>query len=299
MGARPSFPPQVVAQVKATACELPAKRGLPLSRYSTSEIARQVIEQGLIETVSFSTVWRWLNEDAIRPWRHRMWIFPRDPDFEEKAARVLDLYHGTWQGRPLEPDEYVLSADEKTSIQARHRLHEPIPPTGDHPILVEHEYERKGALVYLAAWDVHRAKLFGRCESKTGIAPFNRLLTQIMSQAPYVDAKRVFLIIDNASAHRGQTCIERLQAAWPNLVPVHLPVHASWLNQIEIYFSIVQRKVLTPNHFDALDAVADRLLRFQSRYEAVAKPFDWKFTRADLTAFMEKLDEYKYWNLAA
>jgi len=273
--------------------------GSPLSRYSTSEIAREVLDRGLIETVSFSTVWRWLDEDAIRPWRHRMWIFPRDPDFETKAARVLDLYHRTWQGQPLEPDEYVLCADEKTSIQARHRLHEPIPPTGDHPILIEHEYERKGALAYLAAWDVHRAKLFGRCESKTGIAPFNRLLTQIMSQAPYKDAKRVFLIIDNASTHRGQTCIQRLQKAWPNIVPVHLPVHASWLNQIEIYFSIVQRKVLTPNHFDSLDAVEDRLLRFQSRYEAVAKPFDWKFTRADLIAFMEKLDEYKHWKIAA
>ena len=288
-----------MAQVKAIACELPAKHGLPLSRYSTSEIARQVLAQGLTERVSFSTVWRWLDEDAIRPWRHRMWIFPRDPDFEEKAARVLDLYHGSWQGHPLEPDEYVLCADEKTSIQARHRLHEPIPPTGDHPILIEHEYERKGALAYLAAWDVHRAKLFGHCASKTGIAPFNRLLTQIMSQAPYKDAKRVFLIIDNASTHRGQTCIQRLQAAWPNIVPVHLPVHASWLNQIEIYFSIVQRKVLTPNHFDSLDAVEDRLLRFQSRYEAVAKPFDWKFTRADLIAFMEKLAGYQHWQHAA
>ena len=288
-----------MAQVKAIACELPAIHGSPLSRYSTSEIAREVLNRGLIETVSFSTVWRWLDEDAIRPWRHRMWIFPRDPDFETKAARVLDLYHGTWQGQPLEPDEYVLCADEKTSIQARHRLHEPIPPTGDHPQLIEHEYERKGALAYLAAWDVHRAKLFGHCESKTGIAPFNRLLTQIMSQAPYKDAKRVFLIIDNASTHRGQTCIQRLQKAWPNMLPVHLPVHASWLNQIEIYFSIVQRKVLTPNHFDSLDAVEDRLLRFQSRYEAVAKPFDWKFTRADLIAFIEKLDEYKHWKLAA
>ena len=282
-----------MAQVKSLACELPAKHGLPLSRYSTSEIARQVLDQGLTERVSFSTVWRWLNADAIRPWRHRMWLFPRDPNFEEKAARVLDLYHGIWQGQPLEPNEYVLSADEKTSIQARLRMADPIPPTGDHPQLVEHEYERKGALAYLAAWDVHRAKVFGRCEAKTGIAPFNRLLTQIMNQAPYRDAKRVFLIIDNASAHRGDSCIQRLQKAWPNIVPIHLPVHASWLNQIEIYFSIIQRKVLTPNHFDSLDAVEDRLLRFQSRYEAVAKPFNWKFTRTDLTALMEKLDQYQ------
>jgi|TARA_B100000315_G_scaffold168388_1_gene156893 transposase len=285
--------------VKALACEIPSNSGVPLSRYSTSEIAREVIGRGLVEKVSFSSVWRWLNEDAIRPWRHRMWIFPRDPDFEEKAARVLDLYHGIWQGKPLGPDEYVLSADEKTSIQARLRTHEPVPPGEDQPMLVEHEYKRKGALAYLAAWDVHRAKLFGRCESKTGIQPFNRLLTQVMSQQPYCRAERVFLIIDNGSAHRGQTCIRRLQKAWPTIVPVHLPVHASWLNQIEIYFSIVQRKVLTPNDFDSLDALEDRLLAFQHRYEDIAKPFAWKFTRLDLIAFMERLSGYQHWNNAA
>ncbi len=285
--------------MKALACEIPANSGVPLSRYSTSEIAREVIDRGLVETVSFSNVWRWLNEDAIRPWRHRMWIFPRDPDFEEKASRVLDLYHGIWQGKPLEDDEYVLSSDEKTSIQARLRVHETVPPTSDQPMLVEHEYERKGALAYLCAWDVHRAKLFGRCEPKTGIQPFNRLLTQVMSQQPYCSAKRVFLIIDNGSAHRGQTCVRRLQEAWPTIVPVHLPVHASWLNQIEIYFSIVQRKVLTPNDFDSLDAVEDRLLAFQHRYEDIAKPFAWKFTRLDLIQFMERLSGYQPWKNAA
>lgn len=228
-----------------------------------------------------------------------MWIFPRDPDFEEKASRVLDLYHGIWQGKPLGDDDYVLSSDEKTSIQARLRVHETVPPTSDQPMLVEHEYERKGALAYLCAWDVHRAKLFGRCEPKTGIQPFNRLLTQVMSQQPYCSAKRVFLIIDNGSAHRGQTCVRRLQEAWPTIVPVHLPVHASWLNQIEIYFSIVQRKVLTPNDFDSLDAVEDRLLAFQHRYEDIAKPFAWKFTRLDLIQFMERLSGYQPWKNAA
>ncbi len=278
-----------MAEVKALACEIPTTRGVPLSRYSTSEIAREVIGQGLVEKVSFSTVWRWLNEDAIRPWRHRMWIFPRDPNFEEKATRVLDLYHGIWQGRRLGPNDYVLSADEKTSIQARLRIPEPIPPSSNHPMLVEHEYERKGALAYLAAWDVHRAKLFGRCESKTGIEPFNRLLAQVMEQEPYCSARRVFLILDNGSSHRGQTCVDRLTRLWPTLVPVHLPVHASWLNQIEIYFSIVQRKALTPNHFESLLAVEARLLAFQQRYEEIAEPFDWKFTRHDLHHLMDQL----------
>jgi transposase len=298
-GRPPDFSPQVVAEVKALACELPATSGVPLSRYSTSEIAREVIDRGCIEDVSFSSVWRWLNEDALRPWRQRMWIFPRDPHFQEKATPVLDLYHGIWQDQPLGSDEYVLSADEKTSIQARCRIHETVPITSNHPMLVEHEYERKGALAYLAAWDVHRAKLFGRCEPKTGIAPFNRLLAQVMNQEPYCNAKRVFLIIDNGSSHRGQACIRRLQEAWPTLVPVHLPVHASWLNQIEIYFSIVQRKVLTPNDFVSLEAVEHRLLAFQKRYEEIAKPFAWKFTRLDLIKFMERLSGYQHWNIAA
>lgn len=228
-----------------------------------------------------------------------MWIFPRDLDFEAKAARVLDLYQGIWQGERLGPDEYMLSADEKTSIQARCRIHETVPATGNHPMLIEHEYERKGALAYLAAWDVHRAKLFGRCEPKTGIAPFNRLLTQVMRQAPYNTAKRIFLILDNGSSHRGQTCVCRLQKAWPNLVPVHLPIHASWLNQIEIYFSIVHRKVLTPNDFDSLLAVEDRLLAFQDRYQEIAKPFNWKFTRQDLIQFLDRLAGYQTWKNVA
>jgi hypothetical protein len=155
---------------------------------------------------------------------------------------------------------------------------------------VEHEYERCGALAYLAALDVHRAKLFGRCESSTGIAAFDRLVAQLMSQAPYRDAHRVFWIIDNGSSHRGAHCVRRLQTAYPNLVPVHGPVHASWLNQIEIYFSIVQRKVLTPNDFPSTAALEERLIGFQQYYEQIATPFQWKFTRDALFALMNRLD---------
>ena len=116
----------------------------------------------------------------------------------------------------------------------------------------KHEYQRRGAWAYLAALDVHRAKVFGRCERKTGIAPFERLVEQVMHQSPYNEARRVFWIMDNGSSHRGAKCVARLQDKFPRLVPVHGPVHASWLNQIEIYFSIVQRKVLTPNDFSSL-----------------------------------------------
>jgi hypothetical protein len=141
---------------------------------------------------------------------------------------------------------------------------------------------------YIAAWDVHRAKLFGRCERKTGIVPFERLVAQVMRQEPYRSARRVFWIVDNGSSHRGQPAIDRLKAKWPNIVLVHTPVHASWLNQIETYFSIVQRKVVTPNDFPSLNAVKQRLLDFQQRYEASAKPFRWTFSRRDLQAMLAK-----------
>jgi DDE superfamily endonuclease len=281
----------MVAEVKAIACQLPSERGLPLSRFSSAEIAREAVARGIVERVSGATVWRWLAEDAIRPWNYRSWIFPRDPDFRAKAARVLDLYAGRWEGKLLHPGDFVLCADEKPSIQARARLHpSAVPLAGGDGQLIEHEYERRGALCYLAAWDVKRAKLFDRCERQSGIGPFDRLVAQVMAQEPYASAQRVFWVVDNGSSHRGQRSIERLKSRYEKLVLVHLPIHASWLNQIEIYFSIVQRKVLQPNDFSDLAAVEARLLTFARHYEQVAQPFEWKFTRDDLDRLLERLD---------
>ena len=286
---RPAFPPDVVVAVKALACELPARYGVPLAQWSRRELQREVLTQGLVASISGTTIWRWLSADTIRPWRVRSWLFPRDPAFAAKAGRILDLYERRWDGRPLSPAEYVVSADEKTSIQARVRCHATRPPQPGQPMKVEHEYDRGGALAYVAALDVHRAKLFGRCEPKTGIAPFDRLVAQVMTVPPYAEARRVFWIVDNGSAHRGLRAVARLQAQHPRLVLVHGPVHASWLNQIEIYFSIVQRKVLTPNDFASLAAVAERLLAFERYYESLAQPFEWTFTRRDLTQLLQKL----------
>jgi DDE superfamily endonuclease len=283
------FPPEVVVEIKALACELPSQLGLPLSRLSVADVSRYARDRGVVARISHSTVWRWLHEDAIRPWQHRCWIFPRDPQFQFKASRILDLYAGTWQGCELGEDEFVLSADEKTSIQARVRIHPSLPCAPGKPTRVEHEYQRGGAWAYLAALDVHRAKIFGRCEHTTGIAPFDRLVAQVMGQAPHKDARRVFWIMDNGSSHRGERSIERLTRAYPRLVPVHGPVHASWLNQIEIYFSILQRKALTPNDFPSLEAVAQRLYEFERYYENLAQPFEWKFSRDDLDALIARI----------
>src|SRR5580692_7735664 len=260
------FPPDLVVQVKAWACELPATHDLPLSRWSTTDLAREVCQSGLVASISGSTLWRWLHQDAIRPWYHRSWIFPRDPNFADKAGRLLDLYARQWEGKPLEDDEFVISADEKTSIQAR-----------------------CGAWTYIAGLDVHHARIFGRCEEQNGIEPFDRLVEQVMTRPPYNDARRVFWIVDNCSTHRGARAVDRLRPLYPRLTLVHAPIHASWLNQIEIYFSIIQRKVLTPNDFPDLNSVAERLLNFQYYWEDKAKPFEWKFTRKDLAELLAKI----------
>jgi hypothetical protein len=289
--ARAAFPPQQIAEVKAVACEPPSE-GCPLSRPSTADVHRLVLERGICNA-SQSTIVRWLREDAIRPWQYRSWMFPTDPDFAQKAGRILDLYEGRWEGKLLHPGDFIISADEKPSIQARRRIHETLPPA---PRIargrrVEHTYERGGALTYLAAWDVRRGRVFGRSEPKGGIEPFDRLVWQVMTKEPYASARRVFWIVDNGSSHRGQASVRRLENRWPNLILVHTPVHASWLNQIEIYFSIVQRKVLTPNDFDSLAAVARRLNQFEHLYNEIAEPFGWKFTRDDLNTWLERLAE--------
>jgi DDE superfamily endonuclease len=279
----------VVAEVKALACALPQELGVPLSRLSRADIRQLAIERGIVAEISGATIWRWLAADAIRPWQHRSWIFPRDPDFAAKAGVVLDLYERRFEGEPLGPDEHVICADEKTSIQARKRIHPSAPAGPGRSMRVEHEYERMGALAYLAAWDVQQARIFGRLEPRSGIAPFDRLVEQVMLEPPYCCASRVFWIVDNGSSHRGQRSIDRLAERWPNLCLVHLPVHASWLNQIEIYFSILQRKLLTPNHFADLAALEDAILAFERRYQQIATPFDWKFTRADLHRLLARV----------
>jgi DDE superfamily endonuclease len=202
---------------------------------------------------------------------------------------VLDLYARRFEGRLLHPGEYVICADEKSQLQALGRRHETVAAAPGRSALVEFEYKRGGTLAYLAAWDVHHARLFGRCEKKTGIEPFGRLVDQVMGTEPYASAKTVFWIVDNGSSHAGKASIARMQDAHANARLIHLPIHASWLNQIELYFSILQRKALTPNDFADLAALAARIMAFEDHYRQIAKPFEWTFTRSDLDALLARL----------
>ncbi len=283
-----------MAEVKALACQLPATLGLPLSRFSRNELRRHVLEQGIVAEISGTTIWRWLSEDAIRPWSYRSWLFSRDPDFAAKAGRVLDLYEGFWDGKPLTQGDFVLSADEKAGLQIRKRRHASSPPRSRQLQRVEHEYRRRGTCAYQAVWDVHGARLFGHVVERSTIETFDELVASVMTTEPYRSADRVFWVVDNGTIHRGERAIQRLQGQWPKLILVHLPVHASWLNQIEIYFSVLQRKALTPDDFDSQEALAERIQGFQERYQRIARPFQWKFTRADLSRLLQRCSSFAH-----
>ena len=288
-GRPPVFTAADRAEVIALACALPAESGVPLSRWSGPDLARELAARRQL-TVSASTIGRWLARDVLKPWQHRSWISVRDRQFAVKAAGVLDLYAGTWDGRPLGAGDYVICADEKTSIQARCRCHPTLPPGKARAMRAGHDYGRGGALAYLAAWDVRRGQVTGRCEDTTSIAPFSRLVEQVMTTEPYASANRVFWIVDNGSSHRGTAAAERMASTWQAAHLIHLPAHASWLDQAEIYFSVIQRKVLTPNDFTGLDQIRDRLAAFETRYNAIARPFTWKFTRTDLHDLLRRID---------
>lgn len=289
LGAPQSFPPQEVAAAKAVACERPAVLKLPLSRFSTAEVRQWLLDEQVVAAVSVATVWRWLHQDALRPWFYHSWLSRRDPQFLDKAGPILDLYHRRWQGKPLGPNDYVLSADEKSQLQVLGRSVATLPPLANRDGLVEFEYIRGGTVAYLAALDVFRGQVFGRIDTTTGIEPFNELVHLVMRREPYASANRVFWIVDNGGSHHPSTFPARLQSLYPNAVAVMLPVHASWLNQIELYFSILQRKALTPNDLATPTAMAERILGFEHRYNRSAKPFHWKFTRADLEERMQRL----------
>ena len=132
--------------------------------------------------------------------------------------------------------------------------------------------------------------MLGRIAPKTGIEPFTDLVEHVMSTEPYASANRVFWVVDNGSSHNGQASIDRMEQAWPTATLVHLPIHASWLNQVEIYFSILQRKAIKPSDFRDLGHLTERVLAFQDRYNATATAFDWTYTRDDLNAFLRRIE---------
>jgi transposase len=282
------------AAVVALACQLPAATGVPLSRWTGPELAAELTAQGLASApMSVSSLLRILAENPVKPWQYQSWIYPRDPDFAARADVILDLYQGFYQGEPLAPGDRILSFDAKPSIQARGRIHQAMPAAPGRPVRVEHEYVRHGALALLAGLDVQTGKVFASTPKTTGITPFMDLAGQVMARPEYKNAPRVFVIVDNGSDHRGKAAADRLRKAHPNAVMIHTPVHASWLNQVEIFFSIIQKKVVSPNDFAGLDQLSSTLLAFVDRYNQTARPFRWTFTAADLTGLLRRISEHE------
>ena len=294
---RPGRPRQISAEVRAAvvalACQLPAATGVPLAHWTGPELAAELTAQNLVSSpVSASSVLRILAEHPVKPWQYQSWIYPRDPDFAAKAKVILDLYQGFYQGEPLGPGDRILSFDAKPQINARRRLHPTLPAARGRPVRYEHEYKRKGSLALLAGLDVRTGQVFASTPLTTGIKPFMDLAGQVMARPEYKDAPRVFVIVDNGSDHRGQAAVTRLARAHPNAIMIHTPVHASWLNQIEIFFSVIQKKVVTPNDFASLGELSATLLGFVTRYNQTARPFSWKFTASDLHDLMDRISKH-------
>ena len=281
------------AAVVALACQLPAATGVPLSRWTAPELAAELTSQGLASPISSSSVLRILAEHPIKPWRYQSWVFPRDPDFAARASVILGLYQGSYQGQPLRPGDRIISVDAKPSIQARARCHPPARPGLAGQCGWSTNTTALAPWRCWPPWTCAPGRYSPPAPHTTGIAPFMTLMGQVMSQEPYASASRVFVIVDNGSDHRGKKAAQRLRDAYPNAIMIHTPVHASWLNQVEIVFSVVQKKVISPNDFASMAQLAATLLAFIDRYNQTARPFNWKFTAADLARLLQRISAHQ------
>jgi len=242
----------------------------------------------MVASIAASTVGRWLASEKIKPWRYHSWQHILDPEaFLERARPVLELY-----GRAkelLKRGVWVVCLDEKTSIQARKRPQAPDPATSGHPVHVSHRYERKGALNLFAALSVADGKVYGQCRLRKRFVDFQAfLLATVIPEALARGVHTVALIIDNSTTHAPKQLerwLEEQIAAhgWALDIQVYwLPVNASWLDQIEIWFSILQRKLLQPNHFERSGKLRQAIMDFIVYSNETAKPIRWSYTVADL-----------------
>jgi len=270
-GRPPVFSPRVALYVVKLACERPDHFGRSLSQWNCSELARQLQEDGIVPTISFETVRRILQSHKLRPWRSHLWIsprVPRDQRFARQVQLLVDLYT-----RPLADWERVLCLDEKTNLQPRPRLAPTLPSLPKLPTRVEHEYKRAGALHLFAAFDTRTGKVSAQTALRKRQTEFIPLLAQLNREIPS-SVRRISLVLDNSSVHHGKQ-VQIWLAHHPRFVCHFLPTHCSWMNQIEQWFSIIQRKRLQISDFPNLDHLAERLMAFVAQWNAHAHPFNW------------------------
>jgi transposase len=274
----------VRAQATALACSRPREEGVPLARWSNAEIAQRLVALGMVVQIAVSTVGRWLAAEKIKPWRYHNWQHILDPQaFLERARPVLELYNHVkeWWAQGV----WVVCADEKTSIQARERPRSPEPTVPGHPVHVSHRYKRQGALHLFAALSVVDGWVGGLCRRRKCFVDFQAFLLEVViPEALRRGVHTVALILDNGSTHAPKQLQRWLEEQceaqnWALSIQVFwLPTNASWLDQIEIWFSILQRKLLQPNHFESLGALEKAVLAFIARRNETAKPIQWTYT---------------------
>jgi len=271
-GGRPAFPPEVAVHLIKLACELPDRCGRSLSLWTCAELARTLERDGIVEDISPQSVQRLLQSQKLKPWRVHYWLgqeTPRDEAFKQQTLNIMDLYT-----RELGPHERVLSMDEKTSIQPRPRTAEtrPAQPEGV-PVRLEHEYERKGALNLLAALDTRSGEVIGLCRRRKRQVEIIELLEEIDRRLP-ASVTVIHVVCDNVRTHSGKQVRAWLQRH-PRFRLHFTPVHCSWMNQIEQWFSIIQRKRLCAPRFANLEDLEAKILAFIDEWNEAPHPFAW------------------------
>lgn len=271
LAARSFFPPAVATHLVKIACELPDKLGSSLSQWDCLELARKLVDDGLVESISPDTVRRILEHHKLKPWRKHMWLtpkIPRDDMFCQIVREVCDLYT-----RRLEPHEAVLCVDEKTSLQPRTRLAPTLPARPGEPVRVEHEYERKGALNLIAAFDTRTGKVYGQCHERKRQVEFIELLEHLDKELP-AHITLIHLVMDNLRVHKGKQ-VQAWLAKHPRFQFHFTPVHCSWMNQVEQWFGILQRKRFSIANFESKADLKEKIEQFISHWNRYAKPFKW------------------------
>jgi len=288
-GAPCRFDTVVRVALVALSCTLPKDHGIALSRWSSEDLTQTLIDHRITNSISSRTVRRWLKEDKIRPWRFHSWQTSPDPQFVSKAEKILELYTAI-----RNKDHSIFCIDEKPSIQARYHKRETVRGAGsNYPVHLDSEYERKGAVQLIAAYQVGTGWVFGRCYDRKRKVEFYRFINQLMEQNVCKQSKKITLIVDGGPAHRPQTFPAWIAQNFENVEVVYLPKHSSWLNQIEIWFSVLQRKLLTPNNFSSKQHVINSIGQFIARNNANPKPITWSYTKDDLRSCLQKREERK------
>jgi DDE superfamily endonuclease len=253
------------------ACEQPTQAGRSLSQWDCTELAAHLQREGVVDSISPQSVHRILTRQRLKPWRHHLWLHPRTPHdaaFVQGVRDLADLY-----SRPLAPTEVVLSLDEMTSLQPRPRRAPTRPAQPDRPLQVEHEYRRAGALHLFAAFDTRTGQVYGQTFRRKRQVEYLAVLAHLDATIPPA-ITTIHLIADNVSVHHGKQ-VQAWLAAHPRFVPHFTPVHCSWMNQVEQWFSILRRKRLRYADFPDQAALADQLAQFIAQWNVVAHPFRW------------------------